>query len=160
MLRSLNEKTKDDVEHIIRALSKSAFSSNQKQVITALMRKSVFPLTHKQAYQIVSKFLNNGTALTSVLEIINPFVLGFTCREACLILQYIKDEKIRLNALRLLSCTITDPQNRWMLFDSAFEELVDEGCVVDVRVLDDFYLKHLLHACWEFLEDVRPGEGQ
>jgi hypothetical protein len=122
VLRSLNEKTKDDVEHIIRALSKSAFSSNQKQVITALMRKSVFPLTHKQAYQIVSKFLNNGTALTSVLEIINPFVLGFTCREACLILQYIKDEKIRLNALRLLSCTITDPQNRWMLFDSAFED--------------------------------------
>jgi hypothetical protein len=119
--KSLNEKTKEDVQHIIRALSNSAFSSNQKQVILALLRRSVFPVTQKQAYFIASNFLENSNVLTSVLEIISPYTEGFNTREASLILKKIKDDKTRLSVLELLGRTITDAENRWMLFDNGFE---------------------------------------
>jgi hypothetical protein len=117
------KKSKQIVRGIVAALERVHYNrTNQNEVVTAMLKKDAKPMSHRQAYRILYRFVDDCETMLTVIELIDRFVVGFTCREAALLISDIKSLKFRVQVLKKLGPLILDSEHRWITLDSGFDK--------------------------------------
>ena len=74
-------------------------------------------MSHRQAYKILHHFVDDCDTMLSVILLLEPFVVGFTCREIALLLSDIPSVAKRVAVLHRMSSMVLD---RYVHFVSFF----------------------------------------
>ena len=115
------------VYSLLSALERIHFNKkNQSNVVTAILSQNCLPLSHRQAYRILCHFVDDVETLSTVLDLINRFVIGFTCREISLLLNKIESVPKRMQVLKQISTMILDAEHRWITLDAGFSDVDDQ----------------------------------
>jgi len=121
LFRNKLVKSKKIVRGIKSALERVQYNrTNQNEVVLALLNKDARPMSHRQAFKILHRFVDDCETMLSVIALLDRFVVGFTCREVALLINDISTSNYRYEVLRKLSPFILDSEHRWITLDVGF----------------------------------------